>query len=68
MENNRFDIIIVGAGPGGSTAAIRAREYGLSVFLIDKKKFPRDKVCGDALSGCSVNVLRKLNLLDRLKE
>jgi len=68
VENNKFDIIIVGAGPGGSTAAIRAREYELSVLLIDKKKFPRDKVCGDALSGSSVNILRKLNLIDRLKE
>ena len=65
-KNNIYDLIVIGGGPGGATAAIRARHYGLNVLLIDKKKFPRDKVCGDALSGKSVSVLRNLNLLDKV--
>lgn len=63
---NKFDLIVIGGGPGGATTAIRARHHGLNVLLIDKKKFPRDKVCGDALSGKSVTVLRKLELLDKV--
>ncbi|MEM7075912.1 MAG: FAD-dependent oxidoreductase, partial [Pseudomonadota bacterium] len=42
----RFDIVILGAGPAGSAAAVTARARGLSVALIDKARFPRDKLCG----------------------
>lgn len=66
--DNIFELIIVGGGPGGAAAALRAREFGLNVLLIDKKVFPRDKVCGDALSGKTVEVLKKLKLLDKVAE
>lgn len=42
----RFDIVVAGAGPAGSAAAMAARRAGLSVGLIDKSAFPRDKLCG----------------------
>lgn len=45
-----FDIAIVGAGPAGATTAIALSESNLRVALIDKSTFPRDKICGDALS------------------
>ena len=61
-----YDIIVVGAGPGGSTTATVAARNGLSVLMLDKDAFPRDKVCGDAISGKSVDVLRELGLLDLL--
>ena len=64
---NHYDIIIVGAGPAGSTAALFAARQGLKVLLVDKAKFPRDKVCGDAISGKSLSVLRKLSLVDKLE-
>ncbi|MBV8256982.1 MAG: FAD-dependent oxidoreductase, partial [Actinobacteria bacterium] len=38
-----FDVAIVGAGPGGSTAAYRLASAGASVLLVDKAAFPRDK-------------------------
>lgn len=59
-----YDLIVVGAGPGGATAATVAARNGLSTLLIDKATFPRDKICGDAISGKSVDVLRKLGMLD----
>ncbi len=63
------EILIAGAGPGGAIAAITLARLGIPVYLIDKEKFPRDKICGDALSGKVVEVLRKLDvsLLDRLQ-
>lgn len=43
--------MILGAGPAGATAALRARGLGLSVALIDKARFPRDKLCGGGITG-----------------
>src|SRR5215472_15594734 len=40
------DVLIVGAGPAGCSCAWKLRESGLSVLLLDKQTFPRDKVCG----------------------
>lgn len=64
--SDSYDAIIVGAGPGGSTTATVAARQGLNVLMLDKDIFPRDKVCGDAISGKSVDVLRELGLLDQL--
>src|ERR671917_50798 len=46
----RYDVIVVGAGAGGSTAASRLAEAGASVLLADKARFPRDKPCGGGLT------------------
>ena len=43
----KFDLIIAGAGPAGTSAAIASKGSGLKIALIDKAQFPRDKVCGD---------------------
>ncbi len=61
-----FDAIVVGAGPGGSVAATVMARAGLDVLLVEKERFPRDKICGDAISGKSVDVLRELGMLDRM--
>ena len=45
-----FDVAIVGAGPAGSSAAIRLANAGLSVLLVEQKKFPREKLCGEFIS------------------
>lgn len=62
------DAVIVGAGPGGATAATCMAQAGLRVLLLDKAAFPRDKVCGDAISGKSVDVLRRLDLLEAVTQ
>jgi len=61
-----YDAIIVGAGPAGSSAAIYCNKLGLNTLLLDKSIFPRDKICGDALSGKSVKILEELDLLQDL--
>ncbi len=45
----KYDVVIVGAGPAGSTAAKCLAEKGISVVLVDKAEFPRDKPCGGGL-------------------
>ena len=61
MSDRKFDVLIVGAGPAGAATAIALGNSGLSVGLLDKAKFPRDKTCGDALSVDVVNQLRILS-------
>ncbi len=44
-----FDVVVVGAGPGGSTAANALSRLGLKVAMVDRFSFPRDKACGDVI-------------------
>jgi geranylgeranyl reductase family protein len=53
----RFDVLVVGAGPAGSTAAYRLASEGASVLLADKAPFPRDKPCGGGLTMRAVRQL-----------
>jgi geranylgeranyl reductase family protein len=57
------DILIIGAGPAGAATALFLAKYGIRSVLVDKATFPRDKICGDALSGKVVEVLKKLDPL-----
>ncbi|MCK5239551.1 MAG: geranylgeranyl reductase family protein [Candidatus Thorarchaeota archaeon] len=52
-----YDIIVVGGGPAGSTAARRAVQQGLSVLLLDKEHFPRVKPCGGGFTDHVENAL-----------
>ena len=56
------DVLIVGAGPAGIAAALTARRRGLSVCVIDKATFPRDKCCGDGLTTGALRLLEQLGL------
>ena len=55
------DVCILGGGPGGASAALKLAQHGVKTVLMEKANFPRDKVCGDALSG---KVMRTLERLD----
>jgi len=47
----RFDVLVVGAGPAGSATAMHLARAGKSVLLADRARFPRDKPCGGGLTG-----------------
>ena len=51
MGPRAFDLIVLGAGPAGASAAVEARRLGLSVALVGKARFPRDKLCGGGVTG-----------------
>ena len=51
------DVIVVGAGPGGSSTAHALAQAGLDVLLLEKTSFPREKVCGDGLTPRAVKTL-----------
>jgi geranylgeranyl reductase family protein len=56
-EIREADVIVVGAGPGGSTTAFHLARHGLTVELLEKAEFPREKVCGDGLTPRAVRQL-----------
>jgi geranylgeranyl reductase family protein len=60
IDNNMFDVIIIGAGPAGCATALALRNSGLRIALIDKHIFPRDKVCGDAIPGRAITCLKEI--------
>lgn len=57
------DVLVVGAGPAGSAAALTLARAGMSVVLVDRHAFPRDKVCGDGLIPDAHQALRELGVL-----
>jgi flavin-dependent dehydrogenase len=63
-----FDIVIVGSGPAGSALAILSGRLGKSVLLVDKSIFPRDKICGEAISPGALNILEKIGIKAELEK
>lgn len=58
----RWDLIVIGAGPAGAMAAREATLGGARVLLVDRASFPRPKVCGCCLNGAAMGVLAKVGL------
>ena len=55
------EVVIIGAGPSGCSASLYLSKLGVDHVLVEKDSFPRDKVCGDALSGKVVSQLKALD-------
>jgi flavin-dependent dehydrogenase len=62
-----LDVLIVGAGPAGTVAATVLARKGARVRLVDRARFPRDKLCGDTVNPGTLALLRRLDLADRLE-
>jgi geranylgeranyl reductase family protein len=58
----RFDVAVIGGGPAGAAAAIRAARGGARVIVFEKGAFGRDKVCGDGLTPRAVGALQELEI------
>ena len=64
----RYDLVVVGAGPGGSATAYYASRAGLRTVLLDRQDFPRDKPCGDGLMPHASSEVSLMGLGDWLDE
>ncbi len=61
-----YDALVVGGGPSGAAAAYWLASRGRSVVVVEKKRFPREKTCGDGLTPRAVRQLQDMGLADRL--
>lgn len=61
------EVIIVGAGPAGTAAAITLAQTGHDVLILDRLAFPRDKACGDGVLPGAAQVLQKLGALEQMR-
>ena len=62
----RADVLVIGAGPSGASAAYWLAMLGHRVTVVDKKRFPREKTCGDGLTPRAVRQLHDMGLADQL--
>lgn len=62
----RFDVLVVGAGPSGAAASYWLASRGCRVLTVERKRFPREKTCGDGLTPRAVGQLHDMGLRDRL--
>lgn len=60
--DRQADVIVVGAGPAGSSTAYHLARAGVDVLLLEKSRFPREKVCGDGLTPRAVNQLIRMGV------
>ncbi len=60
---DRYDAIIIGAGPAGSSCALFLQSMGHKVLVLDQADFPRDKVCGEFISPAADSILKDLGVL-----
>ncbi|XP_033748016.1 conditioned medium factor receptor 1-like [Pecten maximus] len=66
IEKVHYDVAIVGAGPAGATCGYFLGKLGWKCLLLEKKKFPRDKYCGDAVCKTAIEILIEMGLYDQL--
>ena len=65
---DRYDVIIIGAGPAGCATALFLHRRGYRVVVLDQARFPRDKVCGEFISPAADPILAELGLMDAIEQ
>jgi menaquinone-9 beta-reductase len=63
-----YDVLVIGGGPSGAAAGFWLAERGHRVLIVEKKRFPREKTCGDGLTPRAVRQLHDMGLADRLTD
>jgi menaquinone-9 beta-reductase len=58
----KWDVLVIGAGPAGASAAVFLARAGVKTLLVDRQSFPRDKICGDGVSAAGLAVLGRIGL------
>jgi flavin-dependent dehydrogenase len=64
----KYDVIIIGAGPAGSTVSALLARAGLRALLLEKSRFPREKVCGEFITPDCLNVFDRLGVREQLSD
>lgn len=64
--NSKYDVIIAGGGPAGSSAAINLAVSGARVLLLEQKKFPRTKLCGEFISPECADLFQRLGVAEQM--
>jgi flavin-dependent dehydrogenase len=67
-NNDTYDVAIVGAGPAGSSAAIRLAAAGMKVALVEQKRFPREKLCGEFVSPECLRHFNELGVMPAIRD
>ena len=65
---DRHDVLVIGGGPAGAAAAYWLAEAGHDVVVVERKRFPREKTCGDGLTPRAVKQLADMGLYERLTD
>jgi geranylgeranyl reductase family protein len=66
-DERSSDVLVIGAGPAGAAAAALLAGEGIDVALLDRARFPRDKTCGDAISGAGLALLDEIGAGDAVR-
>ena len=67
-EKKIYDVCIIGAGPAGSTCGYYLAQKGFQPLILEKKEFPRDKICGDAFTQRCHTHLKRMGILQKLTD